>query len=146
MTEFEKASQQFLACLTKSGADISNKIELKDLRNQQAGRGVSKSKISSDGPPSTGFNFVLPNHIALQLIDSKLRYKKLKRTNFSSAFHALAFSRSKIPSSPQKSRKLRLSSSAHGCLSSSSCYTNTRTRKHRTGQLTSMSFPPSSTP
>ncbi|KAF2114915.1 hypothetical protein BDV96DRAFT_87934 [Lophiotrema nucula] len=40
MSSFDDTSRQFLAWLSKSGAEVSNKIELQDLRAQQAGRGV----------------------------------------------------------------------------------------------------------
>jgi hypothetical protein len=42
MDPFEEASTAFLAWLRSSGADISSKIELKDLRDREAGRGVGK--------------------------------------------------------------------------------------------------------
>ncbi|KAF2659072.1 SET domain-containing protein [Lophiostoma macrostomum CBS 122681] len=40
MADFEEASQRFQGWLSRSGADISNKIELRDLRAVNAGRGV----------------------------------------------------------------------------------------------------------
>ncbi|KAF2181648.1 SET domain-containing protein [Zopfia rhizophila CBS 207.26] len=40
MSQFEEETAAFLAWLVKSGAEISNKIELRDLRQSQAGRGV----------------------------------------------------------------------------------------------------------
>ena len=42
MDSFDEASQAFIIWLRESGADISSKIELKDLRSIQAGRGVGK--------------------------------------------------------------------------------------------------------
>jgi SET domain-containing protein 6 len=42
MDSFDKASAAFVAWLISSGADVSNKIELKDLRDIEAGRGVGK--------------------------------------------------------------------------------------------------------
>jgi SET domain-containing protein 6 len=42
MAEFDSASQTFLAWLKQCGAEISPKIKLQDLRNQDAGRGVGK--------------------------------------------------------------------------------------------------------
>ncbi|KAF2128339.1 SET domain-containing protein [Dothidotthia symphoricarpi CBS 119687] len=40
MADFDDASQKFLAWLQQSGAEISPKIKLEDLRHAQAGRGV----------------------------------------------------------------------------------------------------------
>ena len=40
MDPFDEASAAFVAWLKSSGADVSDKIELKDLRNMEAGRGV----------------------------------------------------------------------------------------------------------
>ncbi|KAF2272760.1 SET domain-containing protein [Westerdykella ornata] len=40
MTDFDGASEQFLAWLQRSGAILSDKIELRDLRDCHAGRGV----------------------------------------------------------------------------------------------------------
>ncbi|KAI4912956.1 hypothetical protein J4E85_010931 [Alternaria conjuncta] len=40
MADFDGASQTFLAWLKASGAEISPKVKLQDLRNQDAGRGV----------------------------------------------------------------------------------------------------------
>ncbi|KAF1974642.1 SET domain-containing protein [Bimuria novae-zelandiae CBS 107.79] len=49
MDSFNEASQVFLEWLKRSGAEISPKIELKDLRNTQAGRGVvSTQDIGED--------------------------------------------------------------------------------------------------
>ena len=42
MADFEGAGQAFLAWLQQSGAEISPKIKLEDLRHAQAGRGVGK--------------------------------------------------------------------------------------------------------
>lgn len=42
MDPFDEASEAFLEWLGKSGAEISSKIALKDLRNIQAGRSVGK--------------------------------------------------------------------------------------------------------
>jgi SET domain-containing protein 6 len=42
MDPFDEASAAFVSWLKSSGADISNKVELKDLRNIEAGRGVGK--------------------------------------------------------------------------------------------------------
>jgi len=42
MADFDGASQTFLAWLKASGAEISPKVKLQDLRNQDAGRGVGK--------------------------------------------------------------------------------------------------------
>jgi SET domain-containing protein 6 len=42
MADFDSASQAFLAWLEASGAEISPKIKLDDLRNAQAGRGIGK--------------------------------------------------------------------------------------------------------
>jgi SET domain-containing protein 6 len=42
MADFDGASQTFLAWLKQSGAEISPKIKLEDLRNKDAGRGVGK--------------------------------------------------------------------------------------------------------
>lgn len=42
MDLFNKTSHAFLDWLKRSGAEISPKIELKDLRNIQAGRGVGE--------------------------------------------------------------------------------------------------------
>ncbi|CAE7009231.1 hypothetical protein CFE70_001701 [Pyrenophora teres f. teres 0-1] len=44
MADFDSASQAFLAWLRKSGAEISPKIKLEDLRNKDAGRGVVASQ------------------------------------------------------------------------------------------------------
>jgi hypothetical protein len=45
MADFEEASQTFLSWLSKSGAEISNKIELRDLRAVNAGRGVGTGSL-----------------------------------------------------------------------------------------------------
>jgi SET domain-containing protein 6 len=45
MDPFDEASAAFLLWLKSSGAEISNKIELKDLRNIEAGRGVGKQYL-----------------------------------------------------------------------------------------------------
>ena len=42
MADFDNASQAFLAWLRQSGAEISPRIKLADLRNKDAGRGVGK--------------------------------------------------------------------------------------------------------
>jgi SET domain-containing protein 6 len=42
MDPFNEASSVFLEWLKRSGAEVNPKIELKDLRNIQAGRGVGK--------------------------------------------------------------------------------------------------------
>lgn len=42
MDTFDEDSRAFMAWLRKSGAEISSKIELKDLRSVHAGRGVGK--------------------------------------------------------------------------------------------------------
>jgi SET domain-containing protein 6 len=42
MDSFNEASHVFLDWLKRSGAEISPKIELKDLRNFQSGRGVGE--------------------------------------------------------------------------------------------------------
>lgn len=47
MADFDGASQAFLAWLRQSGADISLKIRLEDLRSNNAGRGVGKSAASA---------------------------------------------------------------------------------------------------
>jgi hypothetical protein len=54
MTDFDDASQAFLAWLQQSGAEISPKIKLEDLRSAQAGRGVGKWHLSviEDHSPS----------------------------------------------------------------------------------------------
>jgi len=46
MADFDGASQAFLAWLQRSGAEIGPKIQLEDLRNAQAGRGVGKWHLS----------------------------------------------------------------------------------------------------
>jgi hypothetical protein len=48
MADFDGASQAFLAWLQQSGAEISPKIKLEDLRNAQAGRGVGKWHLSGN--------------------------------------------------------------------------------------------------
>jgi len=45
MADFDGASRQFLAWLEQSGAAISNKIQLQDLRASHAGRGVGKASF-----------------------------------------------------------------------------------------------------
>ena len=50
MDPFDADSQAFLAWLRHSGAEISNKIELKDLRSLQAGRGVGEFGSASISP------------------------------------------------------------------------------------------------
>lgn len=42
MADFEGAGQTFLAWLQQSGAEISPKIKLEDLRHAHAGRGIGK--------------------------------------------------------------------------------------------------------
>jgi hypothetical protein len=42
MEDFDGAGQAFLTWLQQSGAEISPKIKLEDLRHAQAGRGVGK--------------------------------------------------------------------------------------------------------
>jgi SET domain-containing protein 6 len=42
MAQFDGASQNFLTWLKQSGAEISPKINLEDLRTKDAGRGVGK--------------------------------------------------------------------------------------------------------
>jgi SET domain-containing protein 6 len=42
MADFDAAGQEFLAWLQRSGAEISPKIKLEDLRQAHAGRGISK--------------------------------------------------------------------------------------------------------
>jgi len=41
MDPFNAASQTFMTWLSSVGADINSKIQLQDLRNIHAGRGVS---------------------------------------------------------------------------------------------------------
>jgi hypothetical protein len=42
MADFDSAGQAFLAWLQQSGAEISPKVKLEDLRHAQAGRGVGE--------------------------------------------------------------------------------------------------------
>lgn len=49
MADFDTASQAFLAWLRQSGADISPKIHLEDLRSRDAGRGVGKYPSAQHG-------------------------------------------------------------------------------------------------
>jgi hypothetical protein len=61
MADFDGASQVFLAWLKQSGAEISPKIQLQDLRHAQAGRGVGKW-------PSFDFkHHIPPHHLLLPL-------------------------------------------------------------------------------
>jgi hypothetical protein len=59
MASFDQASQAFIAWLSKSGAEISHKIHLEDLRHLHAGRGVgtlifdSLSATAQFFPPSS---------------------------------------------------------------------------------------------
>lgn len=46
MADFDRAGQAFLMWLRQSGAEISPKIKLEDLRHAQAGRGVGKWPFS----------------------------------------------------------------------------------------------------
>jgi hypothetical protein len=47
MSDFDGASQTFLSWLKQSGAEMSPKIALEDLRNKDAGRGVGMSAYPS---------------------------------------------------------------------------------------------------
>jgi SET domain-containing protein 6 len=42
MADFDSVGQAFLAWLQQSGAEISPKVKLEDLRHAQAGRGVGE--------------------------------------------------------------------------------------------------------
>jgi SET domain-containing protein 6 len=44
MEDFDGLSQAFLSWLARSGAEISPKVQLQDLRHAGAGRGVGKSQ------------------------------------------------------------------------------------------------------
>jgi SET domain-containing protein 6 len=65
MADFDGASQTFLAWLQQSGAEISPKIKLEDLRNAQAGRGVGKWPSSGHKHCATPLTFLLFQTLSL---------------------------------------------------------------------------------
>ncbi|QDS72847.1 hypothetical protein FKW77_007092 [Venturia effusa] len=67
--EFDSISQGFLSWLSRSGASISSKIEIADLRRQNAGRGVvSTADIDQDE-----VIFSIPRSIVLSVQNSSFR-------------------------------------------------------------------------
>ncbi|KAH5362170.1 ribosomal lysine N-methyltransferase 4 [Parastagonospora nodorum] len=68
MADFDGASQAFLAWLQRSGAEISPKIQLEDLRNAQAGRGV----VATQDIPEHELLFRIPRTAILSVENSIL--------------------------------------------------------------------------
>jgi hypothetical protein len=64
MADFDGDSQSFLAWLQRSGAEISPKIKLEDLRNAQAGRGVGKWHPSDTKGHPTLLTILLVQHLS----------------------------------------------------------------------------------
>ncbi|KAF1946996.1 SET domain-containing protein [Clathrospora elynae] len=68
MADFDGASQAFLAWLQQSGAEISPKIRLEDLRNKDAGRGV----VATQSIPEHELLFRIPRSALLSVETSIL--------------------------------------------------------------------------
>jgi hypothetical protein len=63
MDPFDEASEAILNWLKSLGADISSKVELKDLRNIESGRGVGKQYLGLVFGASSLLDFYSSLHV-----------------------------------------------------------------------------------
>ncbi|KAF2868347.1 hypothetical protein BDV95DRAFT_500806 [Massariosphaeria phaeospora] len=77
MATFDEASQSFLVWLTRSGADINPKIELKDLRSAHAGRGV----VAANDVEVEELLFRLPRSAILS-VENSILYNEIPKVTF----------------------------------------------------------------